>query len=390
MFKKSRLLILSLVSLIGLCASSFNNSKTPETRTVSYKKFKLSDEAINEVDSYNITENDERIKIELDRVFCFDDEDIDLVSLEEVDVDVAIVKYEIDYSRSEDTIFFTCDGIKNNEITSLLNSIPALPSYNNDGKADCLVAYNDDVRFLSTIVDLDVINNTGWFDDWWNSVCEGVKSWFNDRIEDCKKFCRTLCKAGQELCQFILGDENAAALGAFFLNMSNDENGIYHANFDCWQQYFGYTDFYDIIFDCGTNMRTKKFEFDTNNDGKEDHIFWAWKGDYLNLGAGAELGIYEKWNSCSKIWKVNKNDALKMTIKLDCKNKGTLFNWQPTQKQWWITGFDYKTQDVERDSLTATFTIRFENSSLYANFKNRYRRNDYCSFPSSLNLKITF
>lgn len=26
----------------------------------------------------------------------------------------------------------------------------------------------------------------------------------------------------------------------------------------------------------------------------ETYIIWAWKGDYINLGAGAETGIYKK------------------------------------------------------------------------------------------------
>lgn len=37
-------------------------------------------------------------------------------------------------------------------------------------------------------------------------------------------------------------------------------------------------------------MEKAKFEF---SSGERDYIFWAWKGDYLNLGAGAELGIYQ-------------------------------------------------------------------------------------------------
>ena len=55
----------------------------------------------------------------------------------------------------------------------------------------------------------------------------------------------------------ILGPERAASWGAKILNMSMDEQGIYHANFDCWQQYFGYTDLYDVVFDAATSMRSQ-------------------------------------------------------------------------------------------------------------------------------------
>ena len=66
-------------------------------------------------------------------------------------------------------------------------------------------------------------------------------------------------------------------------------DGVYHTRQDCWQQFFGYNEFYDWAFSLGTDMRREKFIFKCN---EKEYIFWAWKGDYLNLGAGAELGIY--------------------------------------------------------------------------------------------------
>lgn len=90
-----------------------------------------------------------------------------------------------------------------------------------------------------------------------------------------------------------MGGQGAAALGAKILDMEEEINnkGVYHSRFDCWQQFFGYTDLYDVVFDSSTSMRSAKFPFDTNGDGYDDYILWAWKGDYLNLGAEAELGI---------------------------------------------------------------------------------------------------
>lgn len=82
---------------------------------------------------------------------------------------------------------------------------------------------------------------------------------------------------------------DTAALGAIVLDMQKDSKGIYHAKFDCWKQYFGYNDFYDFMFDLGTSMKNAKFDFTYNGT---NYIIWAWKGDYINLGAGAELGIY--------------------------------------------------------------------------------------------------
>ena len=36
-------------------------------------------------------------------------------------------------------------------------------------------------------------------------------------------------------------------------------------------------------------MQRVKFDFVCNGTS---YVLWAWKGDYINLGAGAELGIY--------------------------------------------------------------------------------------------------
>ena len=82
---------------------------------------------------------------------------------------------------------------------------------------------------------------------------------------------------------------DTAAIGAFFLDMTESDDGIYHAAFDCWQQNFGYNVLYDVAFDIGTSMKTARFSFTYNGVG---YTIWVWKGDYINLGAGAEMGIY--------------------------------------------------------------------------------------------------
>ncbi|MDQ7096302.1 RHS repeat-associated core domain-containing protein, partial [Desulfosporosinus sp. PR] len=37
-----------------------------------------------------------------------------------------------------------------------------------------------------------------------------------------------------------------------------DSGGVYHTRQDCWQQYFGYNDFYDYVFNNGTSMDKAK------------------------------------------------------------------------------------------------------------------------------------
>lgn len=74
-----------------------------------------------------------------------------------------------------------------------------------------------------------------------------------------------------------------------------DDDGVYHARQE-WSlqsfEYSGYNDFYDTVFHYATSMNKAKFQF--SDDDGNDYNLWAWKGDYLNLGAGAEMGIYKR------------------------------------------------------------------------------------------------
>lgn len=162
-------------------------------------------------------------------------------------------------------------------------------------------------------------------------------------------------KVNKQLNRF---STDTAEVGSFFLNFEKDKIGQYHAKFDCWQQYFGYNDLYDLVFYLGTDMKKAKFDFNHNG---QDYILWAWKGDYINLGAGAELGIYKSFievGSSNIQWKVDKALALPMTLKLQYRGV-TIMYYNPSKKQWWITGFDPYYKDVKATDLTATFTIDF-------------------------------
>ena len=156
-------------------------------------------------------------------------------------------------------------------------------------------------------------------------------------------------------------------------------DGIYHARQDCWQQFFGYNDFYDWAFGLGTSMARAKFPF---YSGSKEYIFWAWKGDYFNLGAGAELGIYSKIVINGKSvghWVSETKTALPTTMTLKL-NKKVIANYKPSAKQWWITCFNPYYQNVNASRLSVTFTINFSsNKKLFNDFYNKYGTGKYKS-----------
>lgn len=111
-------------------------------------------------------------------------------------------------------------------------------------------------------------------------------------------------------------------------------------------------------------------------------MLWAWKGDYLNLGAGAELGIYYD-SILSGQWSVDKSQAMKMSMALlyaDPKtNKtSTIINYSPGDKQWWITGFNPNYKRVNANNLTVSYTVTFT-QTMYTNFYNKFgdKNSDY-------------
>lgn len=79
-------------------------------------------------------------------------------------------------------------------------------------------------------------------------------------------------------------------------------------------------------------------------------LFWAWKGDYINLGAGAELGIYKK---VGIHWIVDKSLALPMSMKLILPGKVDEYN----SYTWWITSFDPSVKWKLSYQIHATFVL---------------------------------
>ena len=161
-------------------------------------------------------------------------------------------------------------------------------------------------------------------------------------------------------------------LGSRALMFRMDEEGIaVHSQFNTWQSIGGYNDLYDLIFHIGTagNMDNEKFEFSCNG---EDYVIWAWRGDYLNLGSGAEIGIYTNPHRLEipytpigmDHWEVDKSCALSMKLYLYNYYSSTdidnIFCWEPEEPQWWITGFNPDFDKPKVEDMISIGVIDFE------------------------------
>jgi hypothetical protein len=147
---------------------------------------------------------------------------------------------------------------------------------------------------------------------------------------------------------------------------------------DCLQQYGGYNEFYDTVFKYATSMERDFFQF---NSGGTEYRLWAWKGDYLNLGAGAEMGIYKQMTVAgynTPQWLVDTSLSMHMTLQLQYKGN-TIINWDPAKdsnydwnKVWWVTGFNPYVTNVNASDLKAIYTVTFNNQTMYTDFYNEF------------------
>ena len=150
----------------------------------------------------------------------------------------------------------------------------------------------------------------------------------------------------------------------------DEEGGFYYTTTNCWQRAFGYNDFYDAVFNGFTSMDVNKFTF---TSGNEDYALWLWKGDYYNLGAGAETGIYVGDGShmeCAT------DTSLQMTLSVYDVNGELILNYTPEEYQWWITGFNPDHPDMNANDLLVVTTIDFsEEPDLWEAFLEQYEKN---------------
>jgi len=104
---------------------------------------------------------------------------------------------------------------------------------------------------------------------------------------------------------------------------------------------------------------------------EEKYLFLAWKGDYTNLGAGAELGIYYGGSDMNSQWKVDESLAMEMTLTLTHKKNGIIVNqWNNwNEDTYWINSFNPKYQNVDASELTVTYTVRFKDGNMFMAFE---------------------
>ncbi|MBP3200336.1 MAG: hypothetical protein J6M39_01605 [Lachnospiraceae bacterium] len=148
----------------------------------------------------------------------------------------------------------------------------------------------------------------------------------------------------------------------------SSRNKIVTTNYWTFQGAGGYTPYYDDIFHRFTESDDD--QIDIGNGYK----IWIWKGDYLNLGAGGEIGIYNEYieNDYGVVGTtMSEQLGISMTMKITDKKGKTIVNmnhkkswldnltgYDPNEN-WWLTGWNPSVQGLTDKDLKLTGTIDF-------------------------------
>ncbi len=65
-------------------------------------------------------------------------------------------------------------------------------------------------------------------------------------------------------------------------------------------------------------------------------------------------------------------------------------SYNPSEKQWWITGFNPYSQGYKPGDLTATFNVTFNNKTMYNDFKSSLDPDETRWSFNSTNYMATF
>ena len=152
------------------------------------------------------------------------------------------------------------------------------------------------------------------------------------------------------------------------LDFKKGNDGCYHVDtegfpidiagrhFGCWQEAGGYTDAYDVVFDAFCDMERDTFEFEV--DG-QPYTLWFWKGEYMNLGAGGESGIYKGNMMTDDFCTADTEMQIPMKMTIDYGN-GTSRTWNNNgEETWWNTSFDPRQQNIKAEDMRITYEMDF-------------------------------
>jgi RHS repeat-associated protein len=152
-------------------------------------------------------------------------------------------------------------------------------------------------------------------------------------------------------------DDVTSWISANIMGFKKEPNGDLTSTARPLQILGGYQDDFDRIHQstCDT-APPGKFEF---SDGTTNYVLWAWKGDYLQLGAGAEIGFYSEATKGADGWYDANQDAFipKMSVNVRGPGGGLIAEFSPSEAQSWVYTSDPSMQGMTNTDLAVTVRV---------------------------------
>ncbi len=164
----------------------------------------------------------------------------------------------------------------------------------------------------------------------------------------------------------VLNNATFLTGGLFGFRTINDANNntIITTNYWTIHGLAGYANIYDEVFHNFTLTDNDKIYI-----GNE-YTIWMWKGDYWNLGAGGEIGIYNGTGEAVSTT-MSDNLGISITMEITDKNGNSIVNMKKEKTwidnilgtdpntNWWLTGWNPNAQGLTDEDLTVTGVLDF-------------------------------
>ena len=136
-----------------------------------------------------------------------------------------------------------------------------------------------------------------------------------------------------------------------------------------WQFTGGYGKPYDWAFKAGTHAEAYEFPFEYDH---KSYVVWMWKGEYWNMGDGAEIEFLRQDVPLAKAgpwWKADPSDPNlpKLTETLSDKSS-PIASFAPDRAQVWTGSWNENKFDPVSD-LKVRATAAFGNAEMFKAFK---------------------
>jgi RHS repeat-associated protein len=152
-------------------------------------------------------------------------------------------------------------------------------------------------------------------------------------------------------------------------------DGLWSSRGDAWQHGWGYHEAMDWVHSQATdgNSKAERLEFE---HGGASYRLWWWKGQYLNLGTGGEVGIYRENSFLNGLfpqadhWEVApiENTPLMSTTVRERGTNALIAESAPGDPRQWVYASNARVDGLSPDDIVVEHSMVFPSDGMFEDF----------------------